>query len=288
MVGFAQIGAESTWRTAETASIEDEARARGWQLKLADAQQDQQKQIQALRSFVAQGVDAILLAPVVSTGWEPVLREVHTAGIPVVLVDRGIETADETLYATLVASDFVAEGRMAAEWLVSASGGKARVIELEGSPGSDPANDRKQGFAEGIAAHPGVTVVRSESALFSMAKAKEVMEALIQTLGTGGFDAVYAHNDDMALGAIQALEAAGKKPGQDVRVVSIDGVRGAFEAMAAGKLDASVECNPLLGPAALDAIERVLAGETLPRWIRVEDRLFTKDQAAKLLPERKY
>jgi simple sugar transport system substrate-binding protein len=288
VVGFAQIGSESTWRTAETASIEDEADARGWQLKLADAQQDQQKQIQALRSFVAQGVDAILLAPVVSTGWEPVLREVRAAGIPVVLVDRGIETTDDALYATLVASDFVAEGRMAAEWLVKTSGGKARVIELEGTPGSDPANDRKQGFAEGIAPHPGVTVVRSESALFSMAKAKEIMEALIQTLGADGFDAVYAHNDDMALGAIQALEAAGKRPGQDVRVVSIDGVRAAFEAMAAGKLDASVECNPLLGPAALDAIERVLAGETLPRWIRVEDRLFTRDEAAAALPGRRY
>jgi simple sugar transport system substrate-binding protein len=288
VVGFAQIGAESTWRTAETASIREAAEARGWQLKLADAQQDQQKQIQALRSFVAQGVDAILLAPVVSTGWEPVLSEVRAAKIPVVLVDRGIETSDEGLYATLVASDFVAEGRMAAEWLAAATGGKARVVELEGTPGSDPANDRKKGFAEGIAAHPGITVVRSECALFSMAKAKEVMEALVHTLGADGFDAVYAHNDDMALGAIQALESVGRKPGTDVRVVSIDGVRGAFDAMVAGKLDATVECNPLLGPASFDALERVLAGETLPRWIQVEDRLFTKEQAASALPERRY
>jgi len=286
-VGFSQIGAESDWRAAETRSIQAEAKKRGIELKLADAQGRQELQVAALKRFVAQGVDAIVLAPKTETGWDGVLAEVKAAGIPVVLVDRGVEVADPTLYATLIASDFVAEGRMAAEWLAQASGGKAHVVELQGSVGSAPALDRQRGFAEGIAQHAGIQILLSQSGEFSRAKGKEVMEAFLQARGAE-IDAVYAHNDDMALGAIQALEAAGRRPGQDVKVVSIDGVKAAFEAMVAGKLNASVECNPLLGPLAFDAVERLARGESVEKRVVVQDRLFTADQAASVLPTREY
>ncbi|HVS09982.1 MAG TPA: ABC transporter substrate-binding protein [Planctomycetota bacterium] len=287
VVGFAQIGGESNWRTAETRSMREEAERRGIHLRIADAQQRQENQIKALRGFIAQGVDVILLAPMEKNGWEPVLREVKEAGIPLVLVDRGVAVSDEGLYATLIASDFVEEGRMAARWLVEATGGTCNVVELQGSVGSDPAIERRNGFLEVLAQHQGMSVLRSQSAEFTRSRGKEVMEAFIKAEGKG-IQAVYAHNDDMALGAIQALEEAGMRPGKDVLVVSIDGIRDAFEAMAAGKLNATVECNPLLGPLAFDAIERILRGEPVEKRVIVEDRLFTADQAAAELPNRKY
>ncbi|HRQ72981.1 MAG TPA: ABC transporter substrate-binding protein [Phycisphaerales bacterium] len=287
VVGFSQIGAESAWRTAETESIRSEAAARGVDLKFSDAQQKQENQVRALRTFILQKVDAIILAPVVETGWEPVLREAKRAGIPVVLVDRGVDVEDDSLYTTLIASDFVEEGRMAGRWLAERLGGAGRIVELQGTPGSAPAIDRKRGFEEAIAEFPGMTIVRSQSGDFTRAKGKEVMEAFLKA-ERQKIDAVYAHNDDMALGAIQAVEEAGLKPGTDVILVSIDGVRAAFEAMVEGKLNCTVECNPLLGPAAFDAVERALAGETLPKWIRVEDRVFDQSVAAEVIGTRKY
>jgi simple sugar transport system substrate-binding protein len=286
-VGFSQIGAESAWRTAETESIRSEAARRGIDLKRSDAQQKQENQIKALRGFVFQNVDAIILAPVVETGWEPVLRAVRTAGIPVVLVDRGVDVTDETLYATLIASDFVEEGRMAARWLADKTGGTAGIVELKGTTGSAPAIDREQGFHEVIAQYPQMTVIKSQTGEFTRAKGKEVMEAFLKAEGDR-IDAVYAHNDDMALGAIQAIEEAGRTPGEDIIIVSIDGVRAAFEAMIEGKLNCSVECNPLLGPRAFDAVEAILAGETLPKHIVVKDRIFDQATAAAALPDRRY
>lgn len=287
VVGFSQVGAESSWRTAETESIKAEAAKRGIELKFSDAQGMAEKQLQALRGFIAQGVDAIILAPKVKTGWEPILGEAKSAGIPVVLVDRGIEVSDDSLYATLIASDFVAEGRMAAEWLMKATATKARIVELQGSPGADPAIDRQKGFAEQIANHPGMQIVDSNSGDFTREKGKEVMEAFLKK-HPDKIDAVYAHNDDMALGAIQAIEAAGLEPGEDILLVSIDGVRGAFEAMAQGKLNCTVECNPLLGPLAFDAVEKAIAGEQLPKKTVVEDRVFDRSMAGAELPNRKY
>ncbi len=286
-VGFSQIGAESSWRTAETKSIIEEAKKRGIDLKFSDAQQKQENQIRALRSFIAQGVDAIILAPKVKSGWDVVLREAKEAGIPVVLVDRGIEVPDPSLYATLIASDFVEEGRMAAEWLVKKTGGKCKVVQLEGTPGSDPANDRKKGFEEVIAKHPGIEIIASQTGDFRRSEGKRVMANIINAKGKD-IQAVYAHNDDMALGAIQALEAAGMNPGKDVLVVSIDGVRDAFLAMIEGKLNATVECNPLLGPAAFDAVEKILRGEKVPKRIVVKDRIFTQETAAEDIKTRKY
>ena len=287
-VGFSQIGAESSWRTAETNSIRSEAEARGVDLKFSDAQQKQENQIKALRTFVAQGVDAIILAPVVETGWEPVLKEIKQAKIPVVLVDRGVSVSDDSLYTTLIASDFIAEGRMAGEWMAEKTLRRANIAELQGTPGAAPAIDRAKGFAEVIAKHPEMKIVKSQTGEFTRSKGKEVMEAFLKSPEGGQINAVYAHNDEMALGAIQAIEAAGKKPGTDVIVVSIDGVRDAFQAMVDGKLNCTVECNPLLGPAAFDAVEKAVKGETLPKKTIVQDKLYDQTTAKDVIASRKY
>ena len=286
VVGFSQVGAESSWRTAETKSIQQEAKKRGYELKFADGQGKQANQIMAVRSFVNQKVDVIVLAPKTKSGWDEVLTKAKKAGIPVILVDRGVEVADESLYVTKIASDFVEEGRMAGEWLAKKMGGKGSVAELRGNDGADPAIDRKKGFEEAIAKYPGIRIVLSETALFERGEGKKVMKTFLDS--GKKIDAVYAHNDDMALGAIQAIEEKGLKPGKDVVVISIDAVKGAFEAMAAGTLNATVSCDPLLGPLTFDTVEKVLAGEPVPKYIKVQDQLFEQSQAAKLLPTRKY
>jgi len=287
VVGFSQVGAESAWRTSETKSIKDEAEKRGVDLKFADAQGKQAAQIRAIKSFVTQKVDYIVLAPIVETGWDEVLKEVQKAKIPVILVDRGVNVADDTLYTTLIASDFVEEGRMAGEWLVRKTGGTAGIVELQGTIGSAPAIDRQTGFMEAIGTHRGMKILKTQSAEFTRAKGKEVMQALLKSAGDA-ITAVYAHNDDMALGAIRAIEEAGKKPGTDIIVVSIDGVKPAFEAMAAGKLNATVECNPLLGPMVFDAIEKLAKGESVPKFLKQQDRLFDQSTAKDELPKRQY
>lgn len=287
MVGFSQIGAESAWRTANTQSIQDEAAKRGVDLKFSDAQQKQENQIKALRSFIAQKVDVIAFSPVVETGWEDVLQEAKDAGIPVIVSDRR-PSVPEDMYVTFIGADFVEEGRMAAEWLATKMNGKAVIAELTGTPGSAPANDRKKGFADELAKHPDMKIVFSQTGEFTRAKGKEVMEALLKSPAGATVNALYAHNDDMALGAIQAIEEAGKKPGKDIVIVSIDGVRGAFEAMVAGKLNCTVECNPLLGPPLFDAIDAVMAKKDLPKRTIIKDGRFDETVAAKELPNRKY
>jgi simple sugar transport system substrate-binding protein len=287
VVGFSQVGAESAWRTAETKSIRSEAEKRGVDLKFADAQGKQASQIQALTSFIAQKVDVIVLAPVVETGWDVVLQQAKDANIPVILVDRGIKVTDDSLYTTLIASDFVEEGRMAAEWLAKKMNGKANIVELQGSTGSAPAIDRQKGFLEVLQKFPDMKIIKTQSADFTRAKGKEVMEAFIKS-DRANIQAVYAHNDDMALGAIQALEEAGMNPGKDVTLISIDAVKSAFEAMVAGKLNATVECNPLMGPLVFDTINKVRAGEKVPKFIQNKDQLFEMANAAQVIGTREY
>ena len=286
-VGFSQIGAESAWRTAETASIKEEAEKRGITLKFSDAQGKQENQIKAIKSFIAQGVDAIILAPKVEAGWEPVLQEAKEAKIPVILVDRGVSVSDESLYVTLIASDFIEEGRMAGEWLAKKTHGKCNIVQLEGTPGSAPANDRKKGFEDVLAKYPEMKIIASQTGDFRRDDGRKVMASIINAQGKN-IQAVYGHNDDMAIGAIQALDAAGMNPGKDVIVISIDAVGDAFKAMIEGKLNATVECNPLLGPAAFDAVEKALKGETLPKKTVVKDRLFEQSTAAEDIKTRKY
>lgn len=287
-LGFAQVGAESEWRTANTASIKEAAKAAGIELKFSDAQQKQENQIKAIRSFIAQKVDVIGFAPVVTTGWDTVLKEAKAAKIPVVLTDRSIETKDESLYVTMIGSDFTEEGRKAGRWLLEnyKGAGDVNIVELQGTVGSAPAIERQKGFMEIIKSNPKFKVTRSQTGDFTRAKGKEVMEAFLKA--DPKINVLFAHNDDMAIGAIQAIEAAGKKPGKDIIIVSVDAVKGAFEAMMAGKMNVSVECNPQLGPQLMQIVKDIVAGKTLPRRINTEEGVFPMETAAKEFPNRKY
>lgn len=286
VVGYAQIGAESEWRTANTASIKSEAEKLGVELKFSDAQQKQENQIKAVRSFIAQQVDVIGISPVVETGWETVFQEAKDAGIPIVLVDRRAAVPDD-LFVTYLGSDFVEEGRKAGNVMVDLLEDKGKVVELVGTVGSAPANDRASGFREAIEGHDGIEIIASQSGDFTRAKGKEVMEAFLKTYGED-IDALYAHNDDMAIGAIQAIEEYGLKPGVDIKIVSIDAVRGAFEAMVAGKLNCTVECNPVLGPQFFDLALQVVNGQEVPKWVPSEESVYFPDDAAEILPSRQY
>ncbi len=287
VIGFSQIGAESDWRKANSESIQSEAKARGIDLKFSDAQQKQENQIKAIKGYIAQGVDVIAFAPVVETGWEPVLREAKAANIPVFVSDRRPAVPDD-LYVTFIGADFVKEGQSAGEWVIKATNGKAVVAELTGTTGSAPANDRAKGFRDAIASSPDVKIVFSQTGDFTRAKGKEVTEALLKSPQGKDITVLYAHNDDMALGAIQAIEEAGKVPGKDILVVSIDGVKTAFQAMVDGKLNCTVECNPLLGPFLFDAVDKHLKGEKLDKRTVIPDRVFDQTTAKDELPNRKY
>ncbi|MCE3605031.1 ABC transporter substrate-binding protein [Massilia sp. P8910] len=290
-IGFSQVGAESEWRTANTLSIKDAAKKEGVNLKFADAQQRQENQVKAIRSFIAQRVDVIAFSPVVESGWETVLREAKDAKIPVILTDRAVNVTDQSLYVAFIGSDFVEEGRRAGRWLMERAAKTPdrtfNIVELQGTVGSAPAIDRKNGFAEVIAANPKLKITRSQTGDFTRAKGKEVMEAFLKAQGKS-IDVLYAHNDDMAIGAIQAIEEAGLKPGVDILVISIDGVKGAFQAMIAGKMNVTVECSPLLGPQLMSIARDVVAGKPVPKRITTVEGVFPAEVAAKELPNRKY
>jgi galactofuranose transport system substrate-binding protein len=289
VLGFSQIGAESEWRTANTESIKSAAATMNIDLKFADAQQKQENQLKALRSFIAQKVDVIAFSPVVATGWDTVLKEARAAGIPVILTDRAV-TSDPSLYAGFLGSDFVEEGRKAARWVSEKfkdASDDVNIVELQGTVGSAPANDRREGFAEVIAANPHLKIIRSQSGDFTRTKGKEAMEAILKS-ETRKIHVLYAHNDDMAIGAIQAIEEAGLKPGKEILIVSIDAVKGAFEAMIAGKLNATVECNPLLGPQLMTSVTEVVAGRPIPKRTVVDETMFTMETAKQYIQSRKY
>lgn len=277
-VGFSQIGSESGWRAAETTLTKSQAEERGLKLQFSDAQQKQENQIAAIRSFIAQGVDAILLAPVVATGWDSVLQEAKEAEIPVVLLDRQVDSSDD-LYLTAVGSNLVHEGEVAGKWLVDTVGDKeCRVVELQGTTGSSPAIDRKKGFENALAGHDNLKIVRSQTGDFTRAQGKEVMESFLQA-ENGGKDicALYAHNDDMAVGAIQAIKEAGLKPGTDILVVSIDGVPDLFQAMANGEANATVELTPNMAGPAFDALAAYWKDGTQPaKFLQTESKLYTQ------------
>ncbi len=290
VVGFSQIGSESGWRAAETKVTRNEAEKRGVDLRFSDAQQKQENQIKAIRSFIAQGVDAIFLAPVVATGWDAVLKEAKDAKIPVILLDRNIDTKDDSLYLTAVTSDQVKEGAVAGDWLVKeVAGKKCNVVELQGTVGSSPAINRKKGFDEAIAKAPDVKIVRTQSGDFTRSKGKEVMESFIKAENGGkNICALYAHNDDMAIGAIQAIKEAGLKPGKDVLVVSIDSVPDIFKAMEAGEANATVELTPNMAGPAFDAITAFKKdGKVPPKWIVTESKLYLPDTAKAEFDRRK-
>ncbi|MFC0401805.1 ABC transporter substrate-binding protein [Paraburkholderia rhizosphaerae] len=289
-LGFAQVGAESAWRTANTVSVKSAAKDAGINLKFSDAQQKQENQIKAIRSYIAQKVDVIAFSPVVESGWEPVLTEAKNAKIPVILTDRNIDVKDKSLYVTMIGSDFLEEGRRGGRWLEERyknDKGPINIVELQGTVGSAPANDRHAGLMEVIKNDPKFKIIASQSGDFTLAGGKQVMEAFAKTYGKQ-INVVYAHNDDMALGAIQAMEEAGLKPGTDISVVSFDATKGGFEAMIAGKINVDVECSPLLGPQLMTAVKDIVAGKQLPKRITTEETVFPMSVAAQVLPQRKY
>ena len=289
VVGFAQIGQESGWRDAETADLQWYAAQNidTIDFKFADAQQKQENQIKAIKSFIDMGVDVIGLAPVVETGWDAVLTEAKEAGIPVVFLDRSAAVADD-LYATFIGADFELEGRTACDemaTLLGAEGGK--VVELVGTVGATAAIGRQKGFTDQLANHPEIEVIDSQSGDFTRAKGKEVMESFLKTYGAE-IKGVYAHNDDMMLGAIEAIKEAGFKPGEDIKTVSIDGVKAIFEAMAAGEANVNVECNPLLGEIFFTTAAKLKAGEAVDHRIVVPADVHRAETAAEDLPNRKW
>ncbi|WP_207769357.1 ABC transporter substrate-binding protein [Nocardioides currus] len=291
-MGFAQVGAESGWRTANTKSIQDTAKAEGVDLKFTDAQGKQENQIQAIRSYIQQKVDVIAFSPVVETGFDAVLQEAKAANIPVILTDRAVD-ADPSLYKTFLGSDFVVEGEKAGQWLVDnaadadANGdGTINVVQLEGTTGAAPAIDRAEGFADKIAADDSIEVTASQTGDFTRDGGKQVMESFLQS--DDSIDVVFAHNDDMGLGAIEAIEAAGLEPGKDVKIITIDAVKDGMTALSEGKINYIVECNPLLGPQLMDLAQKVLDGEEVPARVLTEESAFTPEQAAEVLADRQY
>lgn len=286
VVGFAQIGAESEWRTADTISIRTTAEELGVELKFADAQQKQDNQLKAVRSFIAMKVDVIGVSPLMETGWEEVFREAKNAGIPIILVDRRA-AVPEDMYLALLGSDFLEEGRNAARVLAKIVNGQANIVELAGTPDSAPANDRYKGFREILQDYPNMKIVDSQVADFTRAKGKEAMRQFLKKHGNT-ITAVFAHNDDMALGAIQAIEEYGLRPGVDIKIVSVDAAHGAFEAMIAGKLNATIECNPLLGPQFFELALKVVNGEPVPKRVPSKESIFFPDNAREIMPTRKY
>jgi len=286
VVGFAQIGAESEWRTADTVSIKEAADNLGVELKFSDAQQKQENQIAAIRTFIAMKVDVIGISPVVESGWGTVFLEAKAAGIPVIIVDRRADVAED-LYATYLGSDFVEEGRNSARVLAKIVNGRANIVELMGTSGSAPANDRYKGFREILQNYPDMKIIDSLDGDFTRARGKEMMEELLRRHGKNT-TALFAHNDDMATGAIEAIEQYGLKPGVDIKIVSVDAAHGAFEAMIAGKLNATIECNPLLGPEFFEYALKVVNGEPVPKWVPSKEGIFLPDNAAEVLPSRKY
>lgn len=288
-IGFVQTGDLSDWRKAHTQSVKDAAAEAGYNLKFADGQAKLENQVKAVSSFISQGVDAIIIAPLEVSGWDNVLEKAKKRNIPVLILDRQVEVKDDSLYVTYIGADTYNEGKLAAEWLVKKVDGKAKVVELQGAQGASPTINRHDSFMEVIKDHPGIEIITSQAADWGMTKGKEVMEAILKAKGDE-IEVVYAHNDYMALGAIQAIEEAGKKPGEDIIVLSIDGMKSAFEAMVAGKLNCTVECNPLQGPKAMEAIAKILAGDTedMPKKQMVLDKVFDQSVAAEEIGSRKY
>jgi ribose transport system substrate-binding protein len=285
-IGFAQSETDNPWRIAETKSMQDEAakRADKFDFVLTNAQGQTSKQVSDVEDLIARRVDAIFLVPREAEGLTAALQRAKEAKIPVILIDREHNGTAGVDFVTFIGSNFVEEGQRVGEWVVNNTGGNAGVVVLEGNAGASVARDRNKGFRDVVDKVPGIKVLASQPADFKRANGQAVMENLIQAHGKN-ITVVYAHNDEMALGAIQALKTAGMNPGKDVKVVSVDGQRSALEAIIAGDLNVSVECNPRFGPIAFDTIEKYFRGEQIPPKIIVPDRLFDASNAAQFVAE---
>jgi len=287
VIGFAQVGSESGWRSANTDSIKSSAEQYKVDLQFTSAEGDQAKQISSIKTFITQGVDLIAFSPVVETGWDSVLNEAKAAGIPVVLTDRAVDS-DPSLYKTFIGSDFILEGEKAATWAKEefADASAVNMVVLEGTTGSAPANDRATGWDNILGSDAKFNTLASQTGDFTRDGGKKVMEGFLAAYPN--IDLVYAHNDDMGLGAIEAIEAAGKVPGKDIKIVTVDAVKAGMEALAAGKINFIVECSPLLGEQLFQASSAVLAGQEIPTRVITVEGSFNQEQAIAALPDRKY
>ena len=292
-IGFSQVGAESDWRVANTESMKGTlTEENGFNLIFADAQQKQENQIKAVRDFISQEVDVIVIAPVTETGWETVLGEAKDAEIPVIIVDRMIDVSDDSLYTCWVGSDFYQEGLDAVDWLTEYMDGLGRgqdqlnVAVLQGTIGSSAEIGRTKGVRDGLQEHSNYSIVLEQTGEFTQAKGQEVMESFLKS--GEQIDILIAQNDNMAFGAIDALKAVGKKPAEDVVIVSFDAVKAAFESMIAGEMSVSVECNPLHGPRVAELAKAIMNGEEVEKIQYVEEGVFPADTAAEILPTRVY
>ncbi|MDF2588178.1 MAG: monosaccharide transporter substrate-binding protein family [Anaerocolumna sp.] len=293
VVGYAQVGAESDWRTANTVSFQSTfVEENGYKLIFDDAQQKQENQIKAIRNFIQQDVDYIVLAPVVETGWETVLGEAKEAGIPVILSDRMIEVSDDSLYTCWVGGNFKKEGEDAVAWLAEYLEKEGRadedinIVTLQGTIGSSAQVGRTDGVDGKLSEHPKWHMLDKQTGEFTQSKGQEVMESFLKSYDD--IDVVIAENDNMAFGAIDAIKAAGKDPGKDIIIVSFDAVKAAFESMIAGDMNVSVECNPLHGPRVAEIIQKLEKGEKVDKIQYVDEGVFPADTAADLIDTRKY
>ena len=279
-VGFSQNASNNPWRLAETASIKSEASKRGDQLVFADAANSGSKQVSDVENMVAQKVDVILLAPITETALIPAIKQARAACIPVILLDRDVDhnlAKPNADYVTFIGSDFVQQGKRVADWLIKQTNGNAKIIELEGTTGASPAINRKKGFDDEIKSQANMKILASQDGDFTRDTGRKVMQTLLQS--HPDVTAVYAHNDEMAIGAIAALKAAGKQPGKDVIVCSIDGEKDGLNAIIAGEEGTVVQSSPFFGPVSFQTIDQYAAGTKLDDWIVVKDQQFTKDNA---------
>lgn len=289
-VGYSQIGTESAWRLANTKSIKSAAKSAGIQLLMEDANQSQEKQVEAVRGFIQKNVDVIVITPVIDTGWDEILQEAKQAGIPVILSDRSVEVNGDDLYLTSLGTDVMEEGRRAARWTVEqvpAQSKRVKILQIEGTIGSSSAEERKQGFEETIAEHDKYSIVYTGCGDFTYEGGREVIEDYLKH-HDWDIDVIFAHNDDMALGAVESLEKHGIEAGKDVKLISVDGTKPAFEALQKGKLNCVVECNPLLGPQLMKAILDLMDGKELPLRIITDERVYDKSNVEKYIHSRKY
>ena len=279
VVGFSQLGAESSWRIANTESMKSAAKEAGFGLMMENANQKQEKQIDAIRSFIAYQVDAIVFSPIVENGWDNVLHEARKAGIPVILMDRMIETADETLFASYVGADFYAEGRKAGEYLIrkaDASGAEhLNIAEICGTEDSTPMRDRQKGFMDVIGGDPRFSLIASVDGDFLRSKGEECAITLLNQYGQDGIDVIYSHNDSMTLGVLDILEQNGIAPGKDILLITVDGEKDAVDALKAGKINCVVQCTPKLGPAAMKLVQKLMSGEEVSKITHPEEGVFS-------------
>ncbi|MFC4301826.1 ABC transporter substrate-binding protein [Cohnella boryungensis] len=291
VLGFSQLGTESAWRMANTSSVREAAKESGISLVFKNAEQSQEKQFEAVREFIRMKVDVIAIAPVVESGWEDTLREAKLAGIPIVILDRFVNVEDTSLFVTTIGSDFHEEGVKAGKYLLDKMRnrpGPIRIAELQGTAGSTPSIRRGEGFRSMIGENGDMIITQSAPADFTESKGKEVMKEFLKAPAEKRPHVLFAHNDEMAIGAIEAIEEAGLTPGKDIAILSVDGSRRALQLLAEGKLDAVVECNPLQGPLLMQAAKEIMAGRTLPKRMVPPEDIFTQERAAKEVGRRKF